>query len=170
MANDRGRGGPRLAKQWDSIPSIVIAFTATATQLGGSLAATASQTILRMMGEYTITPTAAPTAGDIAIVGVGIGVVSTDAFAAGAGSVPDPTAEADYPWLYWAAHPIGRAVDASVDPANETSLLRHAFDVKSMRKMKPRESLILVADYVDLVGAPPLTLVVAQTRVLLGLH
>ena len=170
MSNGRGQHGPRLAKQWDALPGISIAFTGDATSLGGSLPATASQTILRMMGEYTITPTAAPAAGDEAQVTIGIGVVSTDAFAAGAGSVPDPTSEAEYPWLYWASHPIGRAVDASVDPANETLLLRKSFDVKSMRKMKPRESLIFVAQYFNFTGDPPLTVLVGVTRVLLGLH
>ncbi len=167
MANRTG--GARLAKQWESFNAIQRALTADATLQGTSLASTTAQTILRMLGSYIICPTSAPVAGDAALVVVGIGVVSTDAFAAGAGSMPDPGAEPDYPWLYWKSHGFFFPTNTA-DPSAASGSIRVDFDIRSMRKMKPRESLAWVIEYIDLAGTPPLQLDIAHTRVLIGLH
>ena len=167
MAN--GRGGPRLAKQWESLAAINISMTADSTNLGASSGTNTSQTVLRMIGEYVGLPSAATVAGDRAVVTVGIGVISSDAFAAGAGSVPDPAGESEYPWLYWASHPF-RFGDTSVDPNSQSASVRHTYDIRSMRKMKPRESLALIVQYVDINGAPPIAFLFGATRVLIGLH
>jgi len=159
-----------MGKQWGTIPSITIPLTADGTNLGGALVSTTAQTVLRTMGEYIISPTSTPTALDRCNIAVAIGVVSTDAFDAGAGSVPDPISEGDYPWIYWATHQFF-FVDASVDPANAAvAQLRQRFDVKAMRKMKPRENLVFVVEYADGTGAPAMTVQLGTTRVLIGLH
>ena len=96
-------------------------------------------------------------------------MVSTDAATLGATAMPDPLGEVDYSWLYWADHTFsypGTAV-SGLEPFGS---LRKSFDVRSMRKMKPRESLIMVVQYADSSGAPPLTFFAASTRVLIGLH
>ena len=120
-----------------------------------------------MLGEYIVGPQVAPVAADAASIGVGIGVVSSDAVSAGASALPDPNGEADYPWLYWAQHDFFFGSTAT-DPASLASSLRRPFDIKSMRKLKPRESLVAVIQYSDISGAPPLHVEFTQTRVLVA--
>ncbi len=158
----------RRAKIWSAIPGISLALTASGTSLGGSISFATADTVLRMMGQYIITPTSAPAALDNARVVVAIGVVSSDAFAAGSASVPDPAGEPEYPWLYWADHPLFFST-STTDPNSGASTLRHSFDVRSMRKLKPRESLAMIVEYADIVGAPPLQFSTGQTRVLIAL-
>jgi len=141
-------------------------MTNDGTFILGSFQPTEPQTVLRMLGEYTIFPTSAPVAGDAAAVSVGICVVSSDAFAVGATALPEAFGDQAYPWLYWASHPLafnGTVVDASQQGAS----VRRGFDVKSMRKLKgDRETLVWVADYFDLVGTPPLTIMGSAVRIL----
>ncbi len=153
-----------MQRAWNAIPAIFLDFTADATVLGGSLAFNAPTTVVRMIGEYHLTPTAAPTATDECILAVGIGIVSSDAFAAGAGSVPDPSGESEYPWLYWASHPFFFAGTGTTGAGFN---FRHRFDIKSMRKVKPRESLAMIWQYVDNAGTPAMTAAIGETRCLL---
>ena len=159
----------RRRKEWAALPGNNIDMTASGTSLGSSIAFTlGGQTVLRMMGEYAIIPTSAPTIGDRVTVTVAIGVVSTDAFNVGATAVPDPSGEPGYPWLYWASHPF-RFAAATIDPRTAASELRHSFDVKSQRKLSIGQSLAMIVEYADLSGNPSLSLVVGSTRVLLAL-
>ncbi len=158
----------RLTKEWTDMPPSNNALTAAATVIAsGILNFSAAGTIMRMIGEYIIAPTSAPTALDAANVNIGIGLVSSDAAAAGAGSLPDPAQEPSYPWLYWLDHAFFFA-DTGTDL--NTLNLRHRFDIKSMRKFKPNMSLVMVAQYVNVTGNPPLQLNVAGTRVMIGTH
>jgi len=121
-------------------------------------------TVMRLIGEVSVAPDEAGiTAGDSALVVVGIGVVSTDAATAGAGSMPDPGGEADYPWLWWA--PIFLQFPKS-DNTNVT-IRKVAINSKAMRKVAPGQSVVAVAEYVDFVGAPPLD-VLLSARMLIG--
>jgi len=131
------------------------------------LALTGPWTVIRMIGEYIIAPTTAPVALDKVRMIVGIGVVSTDAATVGASALPDPGAEPDYPWLYWKDHPVQYA-STEVDPAGEAGTVRASFDIHSMRKIKPRESLVFVFEYNNVNGDPPLTAGVGLTRVLVA--
>ena len=164
---DRFARSQRMQKHWHVIPGASIAFTSSATGIGGSLALDGPFTVIRMLGEYVLAPNGALTALDSASVIVAIGVVSTDAVAVGASAMPDPGSEPDYPWLFWAAHELfypGTNNEAAVASAS----IRRPFDIKSMRKMKPRESLVMVAQYFDNVGAPAIQFLAAQTRVLVA--
>ncbi len=158
----------RLTKEWTSMASASNAMTTAATLLAsGILNFTAAGTIMRMIGEYVIAPTSAPTALDACTVGVGIGVVSSDAAALGSTAMPDPSQEPSYPWLYWAEHAFWFA-DTGTD-LNQLNLRKY-FDIKSMRKFKPNQSLVMIAQYVNLVGNPPLQIVTGSTRVMIGTH
>ena len=165
---DRVVRGPRMQKHWHEIKGATILFTVSTTQVMDSLALSGPWTALRMIGEYIISPTSLPTALDAVTVGIGIGVVSTDAVVVGGSAMPDPTGEPDYPWLYWADHDfyfIDNSLETVGSPVGQ---LRQRFDVKSMRKIKPRESLAFVAQYSDIVGAPPMRLSTAATRILVA--
>ena len=159
--------GTRLTKQWESIGTVNEVFSGDASVVGASFPSLEAQTVLRMLGEYVIVPNGAPTAGDQCEISVGIAVLSTDAAVAGAS--PDPQSEPDYPWMYWAVHPMIFPT-ASLDPSSGYSWVRQSFDIRSMRKMKPRESLAMVIQYVDGAGTPGILFQAGPTRILLGVH
>ena len=162
--------GKRLSKHWHVIPTLTNTFTANATVVSVGLNLDGPWTVLRMLGEYIINPTPNPVSGDIARVTVGIGVMSADAVTLGATAMPDPGDSDDaggYPWLYWAEHGFYFGGTA-VDPNSAGSSLRRPFDIKSMRKIKPRESLAMIAQYTNVAGTPSMQFVAGFTRVLVG--
>ncbi len=166
MAN---RFAAKRRKIWSFIPGVSQSVTADATfGAGGSLGGFTAHTVLRMLGEYVISLNNAAVADDTLAITMAIGVVSTDAVAAGVGSLPDPGAEPDYPWLYWADHVFHFPITGP-DMSVQSGSLRHSFDVRSMRKIKPRESLAFIGQYTDLSGTPPVQVITAQTRVLLAM-
>ncbi len=160
-------GGRRMKKHWHVIAGTSKSFSVDATHLGGGLALDDAWTAIRMLGEYIVSPDQAPAAQDAASVGFGIGVVSSAAFAVGLTAVPDPIAQPDYPWLYWASHDFFFP-DTSLTGASPTRSLRRSFDIRSMRKIKPQETLAFVIQYANTAGNPPLQVEVSQTRVLVA--
>ncbi len=167
---DRFRGR-RQEKDWVALPSVSVDFTGDNSTGVVELAFSSSITVLRMLGEYVIAPTSAGgiVAGDDARIAIGIGLVSTDAFAATT-ALPDPAGEPEYPWLYWAQHsflyPVAGATAA--DSVGLAGAVRKSFDIRSMRKFKAGQSLALVAQYVNVTGDPALTFGLSRTRVLIG--
>ncbi len=169
MGDSRFRG-QRMAKHWHFIGPVLLPFTGSATIGGAALALDGPWTVIRMLGEYLITflPGGTIVAGDNAAIAVAIGVVSSDAFAAGSASLPDPLGEPEYPWLYWAHHTFS-AIEATPEQnTTDVGSLRRSFDIRSMRKLKPRESLFTVAQYADGSGAPPMNVHIDTTRVLVA--
>ncbi len=159
----------KLTKEWVSIPGKVALLTATGTVGGSKFDFSTAGTVLRMIGEYCIGPTSAPTAVDGCTIGIGIGIVSTDAATLGATALPDPVLEPNYPWLYWGVHDFYFSTNEA-DPSAANGSVRRHFDIRSMRKFKPRESLVCVIEYVDSVGAPPMHFDASAIRVLVGFH
>ena len=161
-----GRHGPRRNKSWSSIPGGSVGLTGNATGVTGGFSTAGLQaTIMRMLGEYVVMATAGATALDRARIAVGIGVVSSDAFALGVSAMPDPGAEPDYPWLFWAEHIIRFTTS---DAGELGGSIRHGFDIRSMRKISSRQTLAMIIEYTDEVGAPPLTFSAATTRILVA--
>ncbi len=170
MANGhRGARGSRMAKHWHELPAGAVTLTANATAFVGALALDGPWTAIRMLGEYVFAPTGggAFAASDNALLALAIGVISTDAAALGSSAVPDPADEPDYPWLYWAEHPLLFLV-ATADQNNPAGVVRVSFDIRSMRKIKPRESLSMIIQYTDVSGTPPISFSAAHTRVLVA--
>ncbi len=160
-----------MRKHWVGVGGNVLNFTADGTtlaqQVGGTGGLADAFTVLRMLGEYTVFPTSVPAAADALEFCVGIGVVSSDAATLGSTAMPDPCDEPDYPWLYWASHPLGYNSNVLNDGLG-SSEVRKSFDIKSMRKIKPSESLVTVTQYANFVGNPPITIVLGGLRVLLA--
>ena len=162
-----------MRKHWVGAGGTAADFTGDSTvnlqQVGGTGGLADAFTVLRMLGGYTIFPTSAPVAGDEVTVSYGIGVVSSDAATVGASALPDPGTEPEYPWLYWASHALGYS-NNSVQQITGAGAVRVDFDIKSMRKIKPSESLVSVAQYNNVAtgGNPPLTIVVGGLRVLVA--
>jgi len=162
-------GGVRKNKQWSSIPGVQLNLTSAGTSGAASLPFTSPFTVMRMLGGFMVGPTngGAFSAGDAMTLAFAIGVVSTDAVAAGAGSLPDPAGEPDFPWLYWKEATIFLQT-ATPAPGLGAHVERVSFDIRSMRKLKPRESLASIVQYVDISGVPPVNVQINQTRVLLA--
>ena len=70
--------------------------------------------------------------------------------------MPDPLDEPDYPWLYWGAHTFMYPATASpLTPTGDPrQSLRQVLDIRSMRKLKPREQLVTCVQYSDVAGTP----------------
>ncbi len=168
------RGGgfraPRQEKDWTGIPSSVELLTTDAqTLVGGGISPGVSSTVLRMMGEYAIFPSIGGTfvAGDQCKVTVAVGIVSTDAFAVGGSSMPDPAGEAGYPWLFWREHSF-QIFDSTPNLTSDIEQVRVHWESKAMRKMKLGLTLGYIVQYSDIVGTPPYTVMLSQTRALFG--
>ena len=155
----------RMAKRWAFMQGSTADLTGDGTTLGGSLQFAEARTILRMLGEYLIVPTSAPAALDNVTIGIGIAIVSSDAATAGASALPDPIGDPEYPWLHWAQHDLFMPSVGVIHDAGRG--VRQSFDSRFMRKVKPKDTLVVVIEYANTAGNPPMHVDVTQVRVLL---
>ncbi len=160
--------GTRQKKEWNGLGTSSVNMTANGTFIAGTLAFAIPGTVLRIIGEYTISPTGSIVDGDRAIVSVGIGQFSTDAVALGATAMPDPEDEPEFPWLYYKSHSLVYRGASTVGNELSAGSLRQSIDIRSMRKFKPRESFSVVLEYDDLAGTPAVTFQMGVMRVLFG--
>ena len=157
-------------KHWHGSTDLVNAFTSDVTGIISSFSTGQDPaTVLRTIGNYLVAPTGDGTfaAQDRAVITFGLGIVSTDAFTVGSGSMPDPGLEAEFDWLWWWKTIV--SFEGSADaPGQEIAMTdRIAFDSRAMRKMKPRQTLVVLAEYENLNGSPPVV-VTGGFRVLFG--
>ncbi len=155
----------RKTKSWSFIQGSQHLFTGNDTRFGAGFSVGETFTIMRILGEYTVAPTTAPTAADVVEVGVGIALVSSDSFAVGSSASPDPIGDEGYPWMYWASHKLHFPSSSLVSGSMEASV-RHRIDVKGMRKIRQDQTLAMIVQYVDVVGTPPITVSLASARLL----
>ncbi len=156
--------GMRQRKHWHGLGATSANFTANATAILGGFSFADPATILRTIGSVVVVPGAAVVALDLAEVVFGLALVSTDAFTAGAGSMPDPFSEPEFDWLWWKTvyYANGRGGDGAPDEARYVDV-----ESKAMRKLKPGETLVMIGQYVDIVGTPALDVDV-NVRFLVG--
>ena len=127
----------------------------------------ARPTLTRVRGNWAghMVPAAA---SDSMIVGLGLIVVSTDAFVAGAASVPSPLEDLNAEWVW---HQL---IVFSPSQTTETQTAldqydRGSIDSKAMRKMNEAEVLGFVWDGLRLAGSPTFDGIAAiRPAVLLG--
>ncbi len=164
----RQRFAARKEKQWAGIGGTGATFTANITTalVGISFAGTA--TIMRILGGWSVKASgdAAVVQGDSADIVVAVGVFSTDAFTLGGTAMPDPVTDESFPWLYWKGFSFWSS-SGSTASAMMSEVGVFDIDVKGMRKVKPSETLGVVVQYFDRVGAPNLRLDWYPARVLL---
>ncbi len=164
------RGGLRQRKHWHAIGDQKALMTAASTVILGSFTAAGGDpfTVLRLVGEVIVAPdNAGIAADDSCVVGIGFGVVSADAVIVGSSAMPDPIAEPDFNWLWWYQvhmtfpHASGSLVGLATEAA------RIPIESRAMRKVAPRQSLVMIAEYTTLAGTPPIS-VLGAARVLVG--
>jgi len=169
MANRGGRTrGVRQRKHWHGFGNIDAALNANGTFILGSF--TSGQrdpyTVLRILGGLVVAPAAVGIAdADKVNLFFGIGVVSTDAFTAGAASMPDPGAEVDFDWLWWAS--VGLLIPNTAEYGGPAASVRIDVASKAMRKVGPGQTVALLAEYQDSVGTPPVD-ILGGLRMLIG--
>ena len=155
-------------KEWNAIPGLETQAT-TDQVIATALAFSFPASILRMVGAGGLVMLdETKQVDDIASIGFAIGVVSSDAFTAGAGSLPDPLGEPEYPWMYWTRTTLHSFVAAAEEGLGSTVYRFPPFDSRSMRKIKPGQSLVQVIELGGLVGAPTVVMDLESTRVLIG--
>ena len=154
-------------KEWSN--TLVSAFsTAVAqTNVGGTLLFLGPATILRCRGFVQASFDATVQVGDRMNIAFGLGVFSSDAVTAGAGSLPDPFAEPEFPWMWWGTMRLSAEVAAGSQSWG-TASQRLEVDTKAMRKIKPGQSLAWVSETSGPVGAPTTDVTFGITRVLIG--
>ena len=152
-------------KQWSAAPGLIFSSAAAGILIGGSLAFTFPATILRWRGVVTAMFDETAVAGDQVKLTYGIGVFNTASVTAI--SLPLPAADTDYPWVWWNQMFLQQkgTGDEHAWGANNQKL---EIDSKAMRKIKPEESLLLIVDRTNLVGAPVVEHFLGQLRVLIG--
>ena len=166
----RGVRGARMHKQWNSVGTNVIhAVSADITSVvAGSTTDDSPFTVLRVIGEVMFGPGAVNVIDDAAAITFALGVLPTDVVAGNA-NLPDPEDEPDYPWLWWSIHFFAQSVAMQETGGDPRMAARIPFDVRSMRKVKSRESLVWVFQYRDINGAPTVDIVPGKARVLMAI-
>ncbi len=165
----RGSHGGRVIdmKQWLGLPGLSTTVSTDTTFGAGQIAFTAPFTILRMIipgGLFMFDEN--HMVNDTITFTIGIGVISTDAVAANA--LPDPSSEANYPWLWWTSFDLIAISTFATEPLGSTVFRVPPLDSRSMRKVKPGQSLITIFETNGAVGAPETLVEWSQIRVLLG--
>ena len=134
----------RRRTRWAGGPSVhVETQTASADILSNGVNLGSGETLARIRGRFEIIMDGATAAQDGVAGAFGIGIVSGDAFAAGAASVPKPSTDPDWSWIYH-RHIILHALTTS-------SAIRESFDIdsKAMRKTKNNEVLFGMVSLVE---------------------
>ncbi len=144
------RSGRRTDYEWGGFFN-QNAVTASSKVIGAnSISFAQSQTLTRLRGNVLVSLDG-PSDGDGSVVAVGLILVTTDALAAGAASVPGPSSDADASWIWHAFLPVH--VQAAI--AGEEFVARAVIDSKAMRRIKGgNESLVWVIENIVTSGTP----------------
>ena len=161
MAHSRGRSfsAPRRTPEWSGVLVFTNISGGTATQSLGSQAqgsaAAVRQTIVRIRGSAVVHMVAGA-AADAMVVGLGLIIVSEDALAAGAASIPSPIDDLDSPWIFHQLFSLGpsTASEAADDTNLGLSTARIVIDNKAQRKIGPNEVLTFMWDTQLHAGTP----------------
>ncbi len=141
--------GPRRKTTWGGVADqSYVAVGANASVIVSSFQPFASgiinPTVIRKRGMISIVPNV--TTADIEIVGAyGVGVVTADAFAAGAGSIPGPWTDSDWDgWFVW------RSFSMSFEFQDATGVmldgLQFEVDSKAMRKIESDDVIVSMCE------------------------
>ena len=121
-----------------------------------------SGTIFRIRGNG-VASIDGETDGDKMVLGLGLMVISNEAFAAGVASAPSPIGDPNAAWLWHQYVPL-----QSQAANNEHQAVgRFEIDSKAMRKFKPNSTLALMWTGGTLLGSPAFD-VTGGIRVLIG--
>ncbi len=142
-----GRSRSKRVSTWvGSADQGAIAVASNATVIMQSNATLGDTTVVRVRGLLVVEPNVYT--ADKAMQGAfGIGIVSDQAFAAGAASVPGPWTDPDWGgWFVWQAWAGRLEFVTGTGVRVRDSALEYQIDSKAMRKVESNETLIVVAE------------------------
>ena len=145
MAHSRQRFSARSSKRsmlWSQGPgsSAIQSSTATGKQVW-SLGQTSGGgvTLVRIRGEISMWLEVVTAIGDgFAPIGVGIGIVSSDAFGIGPTAMPGPLSDPDWDWM-WVGYVGALIGESTTETFQGIGAKRIEIDTKAMRKISPNE-------------------------------
>ncbi len=169
MARRRSNSGRVLdTKFWSQMNANSQSVSTNTTVLsGGTISFAEAFTILRCRGYVQASMDATKQVDDHIRVIFGLGIVSTDAATLGATAMPDPGDEANFPWLWWGSLRLRSYVAAGAEAWGMTAQ-RLEVDTKAMRRVKPGQSLVWIAETASVTGAVVTNIDFGETRVLVG--
>ena len=155
MARPRTFAPSRRQTVWSSVmPRISVDGLSSTQALGLNIGAQSGGGVTlvrsRGAGQYRFRPAAA---NDVHVVGVGLIVVNSDAFAIGATAIPSPTDDIDAEWIYHRIFAPAVAFEAYASGLNEFTEY-FEFDSKAMRKLHPGDTLVWTTDGIVSSGSP----------------
>ncbi len=140
------RSGRRTDYEWLSLRGKITALdlTVNATGLGdGGLQVTGPGTFMRARG-HAFLQLDAGGADERVLIALGLIIISNEAFAAGAGSIPAPGNDEDADWLWHNYVGLSSLAEAAVQ--SDALFARVEIDSKAMRKVKPQQTLAFLAE------------------------
>ena len=118
----------------------------------GLLVTVDALTIVRTRGQFGVRVAAASSGNSIIRGVLGLIVVSSDAFAAGIGSLPGPLSDSGNDWFVWA--PFTLLFDDVIANNDSKYVTAVDFDSRGMRKMKFGQEIALILEVEsDLAGS-----------------
>ena len=183
MASSRGfhgrspiRSRSRRLVAWDGGPfatkSAITSVGKSVWTTGVALDKDEESTIVRIRGQIIVLLELATAAGDGFAGAIGIGLATTQAFAAGSASLPGPGTDPDWGGWIWHSYFYTFGVAAQSQgadvPRNAMADLRIPIDSKAMRKMDSNMTLFGVTETQTEMGTAGMSYV-ADTRVLVKL-
>ena len=152
-----GFRGNRMFKSWRGSSNTSLTLTGAGTSIASSIVfVDTPNTILRTLGGIRVAfSDQTLVAGDQAQITLGLFIVNQDAFSVGASAMPDPAGEPEADWLWW--YPIqlfnfGVTTEALFAQGAAQANIR--IETKAMRKTKPNDVYVLLAEYEDISGSP----------------
>ena len=145
----RGRGfvrsGPKRMVEWSGVVDQgYVNIPAGAKVIVQSLSFAEKATIVRNRGQFSVRP--AVSNADASIVGaVGLGIVSAEALAAGAASIPGPFSQAEWDgWMVW--QPLQLVFEFITDAGILMLSKETVIDSKAMRKVGANEVAVFMVE------------------------
>ncbi len=105
-----------------------------------------SQTLMRLRGQYAV-QLDATAVNERALVAFGIIKVKTAAAAGGVATIPTPFTEPSADWIWYDYLWVSSGAEAAV--VDDMLFARGQIDSKAMRRVKPDESIIFVAEIAE---------------------
>ncbi len=159
---------PRRSTVWSAGPNSeaqTISAVVKVLWTNGSILATEPRTtIVRIRGHLRLVAQSFSVSTALMRGAFGIGIVSSDAFAAGIASMPGPHSDSSWPgWIWHQFWSIQAGVDAAI-PGDE-KIVDLEIDSKAMRKQGENETLFGMSEVVAESGAVS-AILIAETRIL----
>ena len=171
--NQRLIRSPRRTTIWNEGPLSTAVQSATAAStlvVNTGQTALGGVTLVRTRGHLAIWISSAGSDGDgFTRVQAGIGIVTTDAFAAGGSSMPTPLDDPDWGgWLWFDA--VGPVIGQELANLNSGPMgqVRLPIDSKAMRKVKPNETIFGSVSFQAEIGVATINMAM-DTRMLIKL-